>query len=117
MPSSPRGFLSWAIYTLDAQGRPFSPSYEYTGQTDPRMRYSREDALTIKIAAERASHKISGNGIGYALLLRFYVAESSWFSFSKREQAILRKTAREFSRRLISAGFIEGKDAGRGEIV
>ena len=109
MPSSPRGWLSWALYTLDAQGRPFSPSYEYTGKTDPRMRYSREEAISVKILAERASAKCSGNGVGFDLMRRYYVEECSWWSLTEPEQAILRKTARDFARRLREAGLIDGQ--------
>ncbi len=73
MPGTPRGWLTWATYTLEAQGRPFSPRLEYTGRTDPRMRSSREEALSVKILAERASKACSGNGVGFELLMDFYV--------------------------------------------
>ncbi len=111
MPSSARGWLSWATYTLDAQGRPFSPSYEYKGRTDPRMRCSREEALSVKILAERASHAVCKNGIGYKLLIDFYAGEMSWHSFSDPERRLIEKTAKDFARRLREAGFIP-----RGEI-
>jgi hypothetical protein len=90
-------------------------SYEFKGRTDPRMRYSREEAISVKILAERASHKVCGNGVGLKLLTDFYVGEASWWSFSTREQSLIRKTARDFARRLQAAGFIEGKGAGAGE--
>jgi hypothetical protein len=97
------------MYTLDAQGRPFSPSYEYTGRSDPRMRCSRETALSVKILAERASAKCSGNGVGFDLMRRYFVEDYSWWSFTEPEQRVIAKTARDFSRRLREAGFIEGK--------
>jgi hypothetical protein len=98
------------MYVLDAQGRPFSPSYEYTGRTDPRVRESRESALSIKILAERASKKCSANGDGYELLMDFFVREASWYSFTEQEQRILAKTARAFAKALREAGFLQGKE-------
>jgi hypothetical protein len=94
------------MYVLEAQGRPFSPSYEYTGRTDPRMRDSRESALSVKILAERASKKCSGNGDGYELLMDFYVREASWWSFTEPEQRIIAKTARAFAKALRREGFL-----------
>jgi len=106
MPSSPRGWFCKAIYTLDSQARTFSPSYEYTGRSDYRTRSSREESLSIKIIAERASKACTSNGVGYELLTRFYLGEASWWSFSEPEQAILRKTIRHFSKALREAGFL-----------
>jgi hypothetical protein len=106
MPSTPRGWFCKAIYTLDSQARTFSPSYEYTGRSDYRTRSSREESLSIKIIAERASHAVSGNGIGYALLMRFYLGEASWWTFTEPEQAILRKVSRVFARGLREAGYL-----------
>jgi hypothetical protein len=105
-PSSPRGWLQWSIYVLESQARPFSPSYEYTGRTDPRMRDSRESALSVKILAERASKDCSSNGDGYELLMDFYVREASWWSFNKSEQQLIEKTARAFARLLREAEFL-----------
>jgi hypothetical protein len=72
-------------------------------------RYSREEALSVKILAERASRECTSNGVGYALLTRFYLGEAPWFSFTEPEQRIIEKTARRFARKLREAGFIEGK--------
>ncbi|MCL5883801.1 MAG: hypothetical protein M1377_00335 [Deltaproteobacteria bacterium] len=104
MPSSPRGWLCKAVYTLDAQGRTFSPQMDRIRGTGPR--YSREEALSVKIIAERASKACTSNGVGYALLMRFYLGEASWWSFTEQEQAILRKTIRHFSKALREAGFL-----------
>jgi hypothetical protein len=95
------------MYVLDAQGRPFSPSYEYTGYSDPRMRDSRESALSVKILAERASKDCSGNGDGYELLMDFYVREASWWSFTEPEQRIIAKTAQVFRCSLCAEWFLE----------
>lgn len=103
MPSSPRGWFCKAIYTLDSQARTFSPSYEYTGRSDYRTRCSREESLSVKIIAERASHAVSGNGVGYELLMRFYLGEASWWSFTEHEQWILRKVIRCYSKGLREA--------------
>lgn len=106
MPSTPRGWFCKAIYTLDSQARTFSPSYEYTGRTDYRTRCSREESLSVKIIAERASKACTANGVGYELLMRFYLGEASWWSFTEHEQWILRKTIRHFSKALREAGFL-----------
>ena len=106
MPSSPRGWFCRASYTLGAQARPFSCKLEYDGWTDRRMNDSRETALSVKIMAERASHAVCGNGVGYALLMRFYAGDASWWSFTEPEQFILRKTIRHFARALREAGFL-----------
>ena len=107
MPSTPRGWFCKAIYTLDSQGRTFSPQFDRIRGTGPR--YSREEALDVKLAAERASHAVCGNGVGYKLLTRFYLGEAPWASFSPPEQRIIEKTARRFARKLREAGFIEEK--------
>ncbi len=109
MPSSARGWFCKAIYTLDAQARTFSPQFDTIHGTGPR--YSREEALSVKIIAERASHTVSGNGVGYELLMRFYLGEASWFSFTGPEQAILRKVSRRFARGLREAEFLPPRDA------
>jgi hypothetical protein len=46
------------------------------------------------------------NGIGYALLIRFYLGEASWWSFNEQEQAIIAKTARSFAKALREEGFL-----------
>jgi hypothetical protein len=61
-PSSPRGWFCKAIYTLDAQGRTFSPQFDRIRGTGPL--YSREEALSVKIIAERASRECTRNGVG-----------------------------------------------------
>jgi len=118
MPSSPRGWFCRSTYTLDAQARPFSCKLEYGGWTDRRMNDSRETALSVKIMAERASAKCSGNGVGYALLMRFYAGDASWWTFTEPEQFILRKTIRHFSKALREAGFLPdpkgGEEVDRG---
>lgn len=114
-PSSARGWFCKAIYTLDSQGRPFSPQFDRIRGTGPR--YSREEALSVKIIAERASRECTSNGVGYELLERFYLGEAPWFSFTEPEQAIIRKVSRRFARRLKEAGFLpdRGKDAAGGD--
>jgi hypothetical protein len=104
MPSTPRGWFCKAIYTLDAQGRTFSPQFDRIRGTGPR--YSREEALSVKILAERASKECTRNGVGYELLMRFYLGEAPWASFSFPEQRIIAKTARCFAGRLREAGFL-----------
>jgi hypothetical protein len=81
--------------------------------------YSREEALSVKIIAERASKACTSNGVGYALLTRFYLGEASWWTFTETEQHHLRKTIRHFSRALREAGFLTadlrpGEEADRG---
>lgn len=106
-PSSPRSWFCKAIYILDAQARTFSTEYGAVRGTGPR--YSREEALSVKIMAERASAACTENGVGYELMMRFYLGEVPWFSFTEPEQAIIRKTSRDFSRRLREAGLIDRK--------
>jgi hypothetical protein len=77
------------------------------------MNDSRETALSVKIMAERASAKCSGNGVGYALMTRFYAGDASWWTFTEPEQFILRKTIREFSKTLQAAGFLPIPEAWR----
>lgn len=103
-PSSPRGWFCKAIYTLDAQARPFSMQYDRIRGTGPR--YSREEALSVKIIAERASRECTSNGVGYELMMRFYLGEASWHSFTEPEQAILRKVIRCYARKMRKAGFL-----------
>lgn len=105
-PSTPRGWLSWAVSVSDRYGRPHSPRYEYDGIPDYRMSNRRETAISVKILAERASRECTRNGVGYELLTRFYLGDASWYSFTGPEQAILRKVSRRFARGLREAGFL-----------
>jgi hypothetical protein len=83
------------------------------GRTDLRTWDFRETAISVKILAERASKKCSANGDGYALLVRYYLHEESFWSFTIRERRIFKKTNREFARRLEEVGFIS-RDGGAG---
>jgi hypothetical protein len=107
MPSSAKGWFCKAIYILDAQGRPFSPQMDRIRGTGPR--YSREEALSVKIIAERASRECTSNGVGLALMTAFFLEEVSWYSLTENERWQLDKTIRRFRRGLVEAGFIEGK--------
>ena len=107
-PSSPKGWFLYSCYVLESQSRPSGPRYDFIPGQDFRTRDSRETALSVKIIAERASKKCSSNGLGYELLMDFFVREASWWSFSEREQRIIEKTAAHFRRELVAAGFIEG---------
>jgi len=106
MPSSPRGWFCWAVHVSEQYTRPRSPKYEYEGISDHRTSDRREAALSVKMLAERASVKCSGNGEGYGLMMRFYVDEASWWDFTDREQTVLKRTIGDFSRRLVAAGFL-----------
>jgi hypothetical protein len=108
-PSTPRGWLRWAAYVVEAQGRPFSPRLDGIPRGDPRLRDSRETALSVKILLERASAACTRNGVGYELLVRFYLGDASWHSFTESEQAIIAKTARAFARLLCEAEFLPPK--------
>jgi len=112
MPETARGWLCWAVSVSDRYTRPHSPKYEYDGFTDRRMSDRRETAISVKMLAEKASAKCSGNGVGYELMMSYYVGEASWHSFTEPEQRIIAKTVREFSRRLREAGLIEKKVRG-----
>lgn len=109
-PSTPRGWLCWAVSVSDRYGRPHSPRYQYEGIPDHRMNDRRETAISVKMALDRAT---DGNGAG-KLLMQFYVEEASWWSFTEPEQAILRKTIRNFSKALREAGFLPDKAQDKG---
>ncbi len=102
MPESPRGWLCWMAYVLESQARPFTPRYDGIPPADHRLRDSRETALSVKLMLERSAN---GNG-GAHLLAAYYLDEMSWWSFTKREQRIIEKTARAFAKALREAGFI-----------
>ena len=84
---------------------------EYGGRSDPRIRDSRESAISVLMLAERASHAVCGNGKGYKLILEHFAGEASWYSFTPNEQHVLRQTIRAFRRELQRAGFI-GPEGG-----
>jgi len=105
MPQSPKGWLTWAAYVLESQARPFSPRYDHIPRTVPRMRDSRETALSVKMILEKVCN---GNGAG-RLLVDFFVDEMSWWSFTESERWIIEETARRFAKALKEAGFIPGK--------
>lgn len=70
----------------------------------------------MRILLEKASAAVTKNGVGVELLTDFYVREASWWSFTKPEQRIIKKTARELARRLRETGFLprEGEGGGGG---
>ena len=109
MPSSPRGWLCWALSVSERYTRPHGVRYIYDGWTDRRMDDRRETSISIRMLAEKASHTVCGNGIGYQLLIEHFAGEASWWSFTEPEQRIIEKTAKAFSRMLRETGFIEGK--------
>jgi len=115
-PTSPRGWLAWSCYVREAQGRPFSLPVEYGGRSDPRTRDSRESAISVLMLAERASHAVCGNGVGYKLLHDYFVGEVSWFAFSDPDRTLLRRVIRRYSDELRWAGILpdpmddDGKD-------
>lgn len=108
-PYSARGWFAWSCYVREYQGRPHSPRLEYEGFSDRRTHDSRESAISVLVLAERASHAVCGNGVGYRLMREYYAGEASWWSFTEPEQIILRKTIRNFSRALREAGFLPDK--------
>ncbi|MEW6720826.1 MAG: hypothetical protein AB1346_10300 [Thermodesulfobacteriota bacterium] len=105
-PSTPRGWLCWALYVSARYAQPHGVKYEYDGRQDWRTNDQREEAISVSLMAERASHEVCGNGIGYALLTAYYADDAPWFSFSRPEQRIIARTARDFYRRLREAGFL-----------
>ncbi|MHB1025780.1 MAG: hypothetical protein ACYC24_08760 [Desulfobacteria bacterium] len=111
MPSSPRGWLCWAVSVSDRYGRPHSPRYEYDGIPDHRMSDRRETAISVKMALDRAT---DGNGTG-KLLLDFYVREIPWFVFSEVERQTLSRIIKRFRRELQAAGFLPDREHGEEE--
>lgn len=103
---SPRAWLRWAARVLEAQSSPFSPRFDHVPRGDFRLRDSRETALDVKILLERASASCTRNGVGCKLLVRYYVVEAPWRSFSNREQRFIKKTARAFAEGLRREGFL-----------
>ena len=110
MPQSPKGWLQWSYYVLESQSRPFSPRYDHIPRTDPRLRNSREAALSVKMLLEKVCN---GNGAG-KLLVDYFVEEMSWWTFSENERWIIEKTARAFARALRETGFLPIPEHGAG---
>jgi len=108
-PSSPRGWLCWAVSVSERYQSPHSPRYEYTGYGDRRVSDRRETAISVKMALDRAT---DGNGAG-KLLMQFYVEEASWYSFSESERFTLNRTIKRFRRELQAAGFLPADEGGR----
>lgn len=105
-PTSPRGWFCWAESVAERYRRPHGPRFEHTGRTDPRVDDRRETAISVQLLAERASHTACGNGVGYALLLAYFVEEVSWYSLTENERRLFERTLREFKVSLAEAGFL-----------
>jgi len=114
MPSSARGWFCWATLALQQCAQPQRPRLEYDGIPDWWRSDRRETALSVKMAAERASVEASGDGVGYELLARYFIDEVPWCCFTERERQILEATIAAFSRRLVEAGFLPDPADPRG---
>jgi len=64
--------------------------------------------------AERASHAVSGNGVGLELMRAFYVEEVGYYSLTDNERFILNRTIKRFRAELRKAGFLADRDDDRG---
>lgn len=102
MPSSPRGWLSWAASVVDSYHRPFGARYSDIPRRDFRLNNRRETAISIIRLCEKSAN---GNG-GAGLLYSFYVEDVSWQAFTELEKGIISKTIRVFARALREAGFL-----------
>ncbi len=60
----------------------------------------------MKILLERANSSCTRNGVGCELLLRLYLHDAAWHSFTEPEQRIIAKTARAFRKELRREGFL-----------
>jgi hypothetical protein len=110
-PSTPRGWLNFAASVTASYRRTHSARLENEGWTDRRVSDVRESAISIIRLCEKSAN---GNG-GAGLLYSFYVEEVSWYAFTGSEQAILRKTIRQFSLELRKAGFLPDREHGEEE--
>ena len=108
MPSSPRGWVRYAFRILEAQSAPHSPRFDHSTRTDPRMRDSRETAISVKTMLERSQN--GSRGRGPKLLVRLYLGSEPWEVFTDRQKYDIRKTERLFRRQLIEAGFLPDPD-------
>ena len=104
MPETARGWLTWSLYVLESQARPFSTPLERTSGTDPRLRDSRETALSVVMILERITQ---GNGAA-KLLAEYYGGDMSWWSFTESEQEVIRRTTKRFVKELRRCGFMPG---------
>jgi hypothetical protein len=107
MPSSPRGWVSWASFVLTCRSSPGRVRYDNVPRPDPRMNDSRETAISVLRLLEQSSNGAGGAGLTFD----FYTGEMSWHSFTKQEQRIISRTAREFAKRLREAGFLAAGDS------
>jgi len=107
MPSTPRGWLAWSARVRESASSLHSPSFEFREIPDYRMRSdSREVAIDVILLAERASHRVCRNGVGLKLMVRHFVNGEPREAFSTRQQSLLRRTTKEFRRRLQDVRFV-----------
>ena len=108
VPQSPRAWIRYAAHVLEAQSVPFSKRFDDPPRGDPRMRDSRETAISVKIMLERSANGCRGRGP--RLLVRLYLGSEPWDCFTDREKRLIRKTERRFRRELVAAGFLPDPD-------
>jgi hypothetical protein len=65
----------------------------------------RETSISIIRLLEKSAN---GNG-GARLTYEFFTEDRSWHSYLPREQRLIEKTSRAFSKALREAGFLPGK--------
>jgi hypothetical protein len=62
-PSSPRGWLSWAVSVKDSYHRAHSANYDDSPRRDRRLNYSRETAISIiRMCEKSANGKAAARG-------------------------------------------------------
>ena len=114
MPSSPRGWLNWAVSVREWYASPRGGRYESVPHADWRTNDMRETSISIIWLLERSAN---GNG-GARLTYEFFSEDRSWHSYLPHEQKIIADTAREFKKALVREGFLpdlrHGEEGDRG---
>lgn len=107
-PSTPRGWLNFAVSVTASYRRTRSARLENAGWSDRRVNDTREAAISIINLLERSSN---GDG-GAGMVFDFYTQDIHWYAYSDRDRAIMNRTIRTFRKKLVAAGFLPDPEHG-----
>ena len=104
VPTSPRGWLLWAIRVRELHHSPWRIRLERTGRRDRRMDDSYETAISVLNLLEQSSNGTGPEGV--QLVLDVAMGVLPWLGLTEKEQDTVVMISRRFAKALREEGVI-----------